>query len=579
MILKLKHQSSDFNYEDNHVILRFLHCAFSEIKHFISNKTEITIMEQNQLEKILEFVVSLAILPNLIKGLNIISNKYSSIENNVCHLTQEQKFRIHSYAVDSLTNLITISIVLKSIIIKNHLGNLLASLYQLCYAPLQKPNTMNKKINFTMTETFYNEVTNGRTKHLNQLMHLTENVNKVQIFQQLLMLLYKNDKNIPPLFFRKIVYQELDNLLISDGGLKCLILSLITDIQYDPGKHWSNLNMIVNIIKNKHSQIMEETYFENILAQLLKLLHENVENFGSVQAIAGLACIKEFSKDKSLDKYASIIVGQIIDPITKTSSKLVEQVLLENSLNILNFCFVQESQWKLDIKMLERIIPILYANYIIFNDAIKCKIEETIYYYIKTLENEEFHNVLKIILEEKEFIVRITKIQTIYDSKCLNDITNVYTIINPLITLLESKKNQLLMHQLFVYILQNFCNKLTVLFIKKDLIELLLYLFEKEYIQRMLIKNPDCLVVFLGSTVDLKLKNGNNLEENNELINICLLLLSTIVQNCSNESLKKLIKVVEKFRPLNLSKEISLIIKEIDNAVSDKLKYDFSGKL
>lgn len=548
-----------------------MNCVFYEIKNFISNKNEIALTEQKLLEIILEYVVKLAILPNLIKGLTVISDHNLSINDDLNHVETEQKYKILSHAVDGMIDLMFGSIQMKSIIVKNHIGHLLVSLYQLCHAPIQKPNTVNKSSNFIMTDQFYAEISCNRKRHLDQLANVHSALSKVQIFQQLMMLLYRKDNNIPPLFFRRIIAQDLSNLLISEDGLKYLIISLIPDSKYDPGKHWNNINMIVKIIKTKHMQLTEEAYFQNISLQIIKILNDNVDNLDSVQAISALAAIKELSKDESLATYATSIIDKISNFIHDVSPESNEDSSIAKVLNILHFCFVQESQWKLDLQMIENSIHILYGviygKSINLNDTVQHKSKDLFYNYVSVLQPEKFHKLLETILEQEQSSKKIKE-------NLLNEYeNNVQLIIKSLILLFESKNNQKHIYLLFIYILKSLCNNSINPLAKKDLIESLMIISEKEYIQDMIIKDTDSLINVLLTILEGKIQCSSFSEENSELINICLMFLTTIMHNCNNDSLEKVLQLVSKLRSVNLSQEMKLLINEIHKGISRKLNH------
>lgn len=599
------------------------------LKESMVNETEymMSVSCQKNIKSSLQFIVSMGILPNLIPGVGVPFEKRSEFakyfkKENVQVL---EKYHRLTGLCNLLSELCHISDI-KTIVFSNFLGDYLALLFQLCYAPIMKPDskTAKKSLDFVMSEAIYNQFMLDQQTYKAVLDSILSKTYRPMIMKELIIL--QGGKNPePPIFMKKHLSKEMSNILLSDDGILCVMRCFFDDDSIDIGNQWKQIDIIKRLISVKHGLLTIEDYLKNVCSQFKTLILTCKKKDFVIVSAACITYLYEKYPDNST-------ILDIIDSITKpfvlkvdessTIGPLIMSVdEVSKTLNILDLCF-NTPKLCLPPKFLTPIIHFIFCLGVFCPDGtLKIQIQTLILKYLqsKSCSTERIFNTILFLENNEDLIIskniifekKSDGIQVSYSTNRFN-VTTEQTINYLLEMVNENNVKFDLSVSVYVYCLE----KVLILSSKRvdsnskeflihedetyDLINkdsenmlVLLKALEKLSCMHSVLnsfkENPSLIVKFIAKFLDNYIKSMDSKNENfnDECVIICLTLLTVLLTTDNDNeilkltlepiksSLKVIINKTSNQAIVFLCEEINNSLKENGNLNAPKTKTEF----
>ena len=251
---------------------------------------------------------------------------------------------------------------LATIVFTRHLGDLMAALIQLSFAPLKKPNPETKSSgDFVMTEELYQTLSSEQQRFKEELYRIINRIYQPMVVKYLLVLqstgAQEATKPLPksinakrlrtPKWLQTACGILLSNRLTKPQGLMHVIRGIL-DIGAETSEDLKKFQIIASIISNppstgKYSDL--EEYFSLICPQILQILDLKDTSDAKTFHLIASACIRGMV-DRSLVLSRRYLLNVLMAPLLKLSEDrlegdvLVEEQELTACVERLHFVFV-----------------------------------------------------------------------------------------------------------------------------------------------------------------------------------------------------------------------------------------------
>ncbi|KAK7864941.1 hypothetical protein R5R35_004931 [Gryllus longicercus] len=315
-----------------HILLSMKDCL-KELSSDANNKDTtkappdiLSVNQQKTIRTCLQFVVSMGMLPSLIPGVGIsLAARCTSAHN----LKEEDLLVLEKYErLAAVTRGLLACCEhpsLRSLIVAHHLGDLMAALSQICFAPLKKPvsgqqsDTLSDD-EFVMTQELWNLFQQDRTHFRNCFVSFIWQVYQPFVIRELLLLhgaaglkrVHTCSHTSPPSWLKRTCIQLLVHCLMRPRGVSALIRA-ICDPNHDTGKDWSKLETVVGLVTTVHTANPEQ-YYKNICSQILEMLSAEEKTYSHIQILVAVKCIEVIYK-REPKLISQHFLGVLMDPL------------------------------------------------------------------------------------------------------------------------------------------------------------------------------------------------------------------------------------------------------------------------
>lgn len=616
---RLYFQVSEFNDVHWRFICTSCHlflCLADSLKCHAEDLT--SLCQQKNIRSLLQFIVTFGIQPSLIPGVGIPRDKRNQDNSNNSPpeiLTEFEKYARLGAVCRCLYELCSLA-DLKTIVFTHFLGEYLGALLQLCYAPIAKPNTTITFASgtFTMTPEIWLKVQTERKEFQLHLNDILLNTYQPSIIKELVILQGNVDPSLPN-FMKKALVKHLSICLLSPSGLNSTIKCFLDSTTVDTGTQWKQVDLITRLIAVKHSAISEEEYLINICNQIRNVILENPNNDYTV---VGAACVSSLYQ-----KYSSVIcVNELIKSII--APLLLDEALpgstlspseINKLIDTLDLCFTHP-KLRLPSNFLTPIIYHLFSMRIVSkrNQLLSSKLNNLIINHFLAQSCKTVNWFSSIIFGKSNDEIIVTKTKAVFES-CLEGINvkvksktsitpSIESSVNCLLDMIvDFQDSNSLACNLFVFLIDiiskskshidSELNKDSKLLECENIVDeasenylifskALETLANMECVLKSFKHDPSFIVKFIVQYLEECIMNiGNGIEDSNneECVNICLILLATLLaENIHNDTLKPYLKRIETSSSELLSKSSHLDVKLLSKEVNDLLCVKSSKK-
>ncbi|XP_044728983.1 transport and Golgi organization protein 6 homolog [Chrysoperla carnea] len=210
-------------------------------------------------------------IPNLIPGVGIPLNVRSQFKTSPQEsLTIIQKYtRLRSCAAGLL--LCNKNFEIRKFILSRHLGDLLAALFQLSFAPLKKP--IHATNEFQITEEIWEKLQSDRLFFRNNLNNLLNSTYLPALIREI-MVLMGVQKPPAPRWLKSESSRMLCDLLVKKDGILALCYAMFESYTVDIGAQWKQMEILQKLIFDIGNSSILPNFYENVSSQILKMLSE-----------------------------------------------------------------------------------------------------------------------------------------------------------------------------------------------------------------------------------------------------------------------------------------------------------------
>lgn len=270
----------------------------------------LSIAQQKNVHALVQMIVCLGILPNLIPGIGLPIEKRSEFFKFVVadsvKVSIFEKYKRLLYSVESLLELSKYK-SLNAIVMTKHMGDILAAILQIAYAPIKKPSkdsTPPKEIDtkqeeFIMTDEIYERLAQNQEKYKKVLEKIIEKTYQPLIVKYFLILQTGSaDKTIKtPTWLTKIVGELLTSRLLAPNGVMHVMRGVLDLGGGDPtSMDWKKFGLVASVLASppSSSYANQEAYYAAICPQLLELLNHD-EKVYQMMACSAIRAVTERS--------------------------------------------------------------------------------------------------------------------------------------------------------------------------------------------------------------------------------------------------------------------------------------------
>ncbi|KAJ9579464.1 hypothetical protein L9F63_024427, partial [Diploptera punctata] len=346
---------------------------------------------------------------------------------------------------------------LRSLILVQHLGDLVASLAQLSFAPLKKPasvatvssssaSSSNSKQDstgeeFVMTPELWGRLQEERSYFKKCFLSLINKLYQPLIIRELILLhgsarSKHGVQSSPPTWLKRCCIPLLVQCLIKPGGVSALVRA-ICDTSCDIGSDWSKLDTVVKVILTVHVQHAEQ-YYKNICSQIVEMLNLGDRTQSQLYSTVSLLCMKALCAEKPLmfERYVlDVLMNQLLiccnvnhhGPTFYREVPLLPQILsaklqddciivsedeLSKCINNLHKCFVSDMS-TLPSDHLFSVSSVLFHLHLKIRQSachLKTKVEELLLKCLLGCNQKQLHAVFNSFLfgDESEGMLEIS---------------------------------------------------------------------------------------------------------------------------------------------------------------------------
>ncbi|KAG7311365.1 hypothetical protein JYU34_002404 [Plutella xylostella] len=384
----------------------FLGKIIKEIDNLASRITDdhtilVSVKNQKVLRTCFQLITSIGIAPCMIPGVGISLSKrcISAIFLPPATLSDEDKYELLVGCTDFFTRSYKIP-VLKNIILTLHLSDYLASLIQLSFAPLKKPGIYE---NYTMSQERYAQLSVDRQKFVQTYNYLVTNCFQPILMKELLILQSVTNPS-PPAFVKRIVSKEMNNRLLSPGGLLSLIRCFIESYNIDMGYEWKKIDMICKIVSCKHGSGSENDYLHNICSQLTQILCLNNTHYLTTAVACALSLSERYPQSAAVKQlmdevFQAFDYNHLISKSDLPGTIILSSQEIEHNVNILHACMgTMKLNWPIELIMSKLYILFQLGVNATRSQELKIKIKHIILKCLSVCTKEQVLEQTKLFL-------------------------------------------------------------------------------------------------------------------------------------------------------------------------------------
>ncbi|XP_014223459.1 uncharacterized protein LOC106650133 [Trichogramma pretiosum] len=533
------------------------------------------------------------------------------------------KYKIMCHTVTLLLELFE-HVILRSAVI-SQLDSILAALFQLSFAPLQKPIvdsplSENNNAEFKMTTELYANLIKDQVNYQNKLYELKEKMPLTSVLTNIMMISAESNN---PRWFQINVHRYISEIFMMSNGVVSLT-TVICDELTDVSVYWPKLNVAGEILIRRYKKgdtgytVPALKYYDAICSQLITLLESKEYKQGAIIANCYIKVLYEFDKDLCQQKVLDIIMNPLHNKNNKsiTTENQVSQCI-ENLCKL--FITTRAEFTCLPLTILSSVLQPLFYLYLKVKSSIyvhRNKVKELL---LKILQDVKIrHPAFSVILNHDMFAIREYGERLNFkfgDDGGLMVSSEPFEVENDEIAggLYELvKKDDQLAFSLFEYLLKVSPNlnhtadeaakNKKLLQSPKDIIEkmekqliviqLLSMLSDLPNVQKAQMRSPQSLLGFIKfyftkiSSTD-SISNDSH-EQDVEILYTCLMLIKQmIIENKETQSWKAFEDFISDIRTINfknIPEKIVSIFEEIEKVIRKKGKesvkhyYDLSAE-
>ncbi|XP_043256271.1 transport and Golgi organization protein 6 homolog [Colletes gigas] len=363
---KDENDSLDIRYQ----YLRAIVCILQSMKASeITNDESIFSVKQFHVLKVaIELLIAVGIIPGLLPGVGNDMSKLCPRALQICEekVSDLQKYKRLKFAVNSLMGLNN-EITFRSAIF-TQLGPLLASLLQLCHAPLMKPckefesikRTDTSRTEFKMTTDLYDKLKRDQELFTPLLHQLLNSCPMSMAMKELMVIL--GIKGAPK-WLQKETRKYLIQQIMQPNGIVSLVTVVCDDI-LDFGEHWNKLDTVSRLIATSHGNNPKE-YYQAICLQILDLLTSKSIKHSSTIANYCIIALHEYNPEICIKNIMEVICEPLLAELKNKQDVIKSESEVEKCIEILMKCFVTvDVQFKqLPCKLLMKVAVPLFCLY------------------------------------------------------------------------------------------------------------------------------------------------------------------------------------------------------------------------
>lgn len=206
-----------------------------------------------------------------------------------------------------------------TLVLTKHLGDILGTLIQICFAPLKKPSEdipepRIENETFVMTNELFVRLSNDQERYKQDLERLLEKNYQPTVIKNLLILHSKSKEFKPPKWFSKKVSELLSGRLAAKSGV-INVVRAIMDIGGDAeNMDWEKIALVATVLGSppQGNYSSTEQYYLKICPQLLNLLNYD----DKIYQMIACASIKTVS-ERSLILSRRYLFDVLMEPLCK----------------------------------------------------------------------------------------------------------------------------------------------------------------------------------------------------------------------------------------------------------------------
>lgn len=524
------------------------------LKQCLENKEDekkklLSISQQKTVRSCLEIIVSIGLLPNLVSGvglnLNVRSQHAHLIQNE--ELTVIQKYECICCIIRVLLCLYEES-TLHSLIIPQHLGDILSGLCQLSFAPLKKPVETNSdrknSDDFVMTTELWNRLQSDRKIFQQHLDRLVSRIYQPMVIRELMII--QGNKNCP-VWLKRSVSKLLNELLLKEGGVLTTVQAMLDATNTAAPAHSVQIETMAKLIVISLTQDVK--YHNIVCPQILEMLDSGNSDYIRIAVV----CARVLYENNQ-DLFYKKLFQPVIDPFARLSSHTSEQEYTKCLTRLYNsFAVPASSMWCLPSKILLYYISVLFKLYCRICHSplhVKNQVEDLIWCFLANSSDDELNYVLPLLVLNRT----CPEVQTFPNNLqfSFGDEGGVKLIISEedngefmleengdcLMLLLEKKDSDgKIRNALFVSLLRETASseQNANRSIEERLVtmKLLTILAESPSVQQAINKNPAHIVEFIKTLIKSQL---HSCDDDVEIICLSLMVLSVILNDTVSKS-------------------------------------------
>ena len=316
---------------------------------------DLSIGQERDVSALLQFCVSLGILPYLIPGVGLPAEKRSTFSALLMNSGRPPPplLEKHKKIVCVITQFLQFeNKKLKNLILTKNFGDILAALIQLSYAPLKKPSkdsttteeTMAAVDNksFVMSEELYAKLIGQQEDFRRTLQDFMESVYQPLLVKYLLVI---QSGGTSPKWLKNVVGELLSDRLMKKNGVLNIIRGVL-DIAGDGGAlDPRKYRVIAGVLASPPSSFSYnkmEDYYALICPQVLHIMNLKDETMEKTYHLIACACVRSIT-ERSLILSRRYFLDPLFEPfytLGKGSIEGITEQVFEKSIQDIHLLFV-----------------------------------------------------------------------------------------------------------------------------------------------------------------------------------------------------------------------------------------------
>lgn len=503
----------------------------------------LSVNQQKTVKSCFEMIISIGLLPNLLPGVGLnltVRSQHAHIVQNE-NLTVVQKYECICCIIRVLLCLYE-EPTLHSLIIPQHLGDMLAALCQLSFAPLKKPaagNSDSKSSDgFVITTELWNRLYSDKKIFYQHLDRLVSRIYQPLVIRELMVI--QGNKNCP-MWLKRSVSKLLSERLVKHGGVLATVQAILDVTNTASPAHSVQIETMAKLITNPQSQ--DDKYHDIICPQILEMLDSGNSDYIQIAVM----CARVLYENNQEVFYKKLF-QTVIRPFATLSSSTSEQEYTK-CLTRLYSCFAvpASDMWCLPSKILIYHISVLFRLYCRIYQSplhLKNQVEDILWCVLVKSSDAELNYIFPALVLNRT----CKELQTFPDNLqfLFGDEGGVKLIVNEdsddfmleeygdcLMLLLEKRdKEGKIGNALFVTLLRETVaseqNRSDSIEERLVIMKLLTVLAENPSVQQSINKSPVHVVEFIKTLIESKL---DSCDSDVEIVCLSLMVLSVILND------------------------------------------------
>ncbi|KAG1686328.1 Transport and Golgi organization protein 6 [Nymphon striatum] len=441
----------------------------------------LNVNQQKQVLNCVQFIIVIGISPSLIPGVGLSMKKRTAFANFV------QVFHDNNSVWSKHNRLVLcIEILFQclenqhfcSIVLSRYLIDLLSALFQLCYAPLKKPES---DVEGGMTVTKYNELMTQRQTFCEMLDSLCLKTYPPALVQSLITLQSAtlSGQTKTPKWLKNVCGELLTKILLMKNGFQSVIQGfLIDNSSSSNAPEWKMCETVAQLISSIPKNLTAEEYLSNISSQILTIMSSTSDHSSTMNRFFGIIIHKFLMTHPELTK--EFFLQQITNSFLKLNEQNAEigsedvvlsSIEMTSSIHHLNcLCMIPGELCLVIMELISNVYPVLFAIYSYAESVgsiLKKLLSEII---VKFLQSQNIENVITLMSEsvfmEKnryktiKFALDDDHGIIVHPNNCVRDESEWIEIeerhVNAIMSILTEISNESIQTKFFLHLLQVF---------------------------------------------------------------------------------------------------------------------------